>query len=365
MERRVRFPYFLLAALAAILALVAVACGGDDDDDDGDGATQPPATNTTAPTNTPEPSGSITVYSGRSEALVQPIIDDFEKDTGIEVNVKYAGTDALAALLVEEGGRSPADVYFSQDGGALGAVREAGLLERLPEAITTLVPSTYRADDGSWVGVSGRSRVVVYNPDLVPAAELPASYKDLTAGKWKGKVGWAPTNASFQAFITAVREIDGEAAAKTWLETMKDNDAKTYANNGAIVQAVAAGEISMGLVNHYYLWGFIKDQGEGFKARNHYLAAGDPGSLVNVAGAAVLKTSKNKPAAEAFVKYLLSDHAQEYFANETFEYPLIEGKAPDSRIKPLSELKPPAIDLSDLFDLQGTLALLRSTAVLQ
>lgn len=357
-----RLPSYLLAAAVALLALAAVACGGDDDDDGGDTAS-PGATNTA--TNTPEPSGSITVYSGRSEALVQPIIDDFEKDTGIEVNVKYAGTDALAALLVEEGGRSPADVYFSQDGGALGAVREAGLLQKLPESITSLVPAHYRAGDGSWVGVSGRSRVVVYNPDLVTQSELPNSYKDLTAAAWKGKVGWAPTNASFQAFITAVREIDGEDAAKTWLNAMKDNGAKTYANNGAIVQAVAAGEIEVGLVNHYYLWGFVKDQGEGFKAKNHYLAAGDPGALVNVAGAAVLKTSKNKPAAEAFVKYLLSQHAQEYFANETFEYPLIEGAKPDARIKPLSELKPPAIDLSDLSDLQGTLALLRSTSVLQ
>lgn len=360
-----RIPSLLLAALAAMLALVAVACGGDDDDDGGDAATPTTAAATATATNTPEPSGSITVYSGRSEALVQPIIDDFKKDTGIDVEVKYAGTDALAALLVEEGSRSPADVYFSQDGGALGAVREAGLLEQLPEDISTLVPARYRAEDGSWVGVSGRSRVVVYNPDMVTEAELPKSYKDLTAADWKGKVGWAPTNASFQAFVTGVRQIDGEDAAESWLEDMKANDTKVYANNGSIVQAVAAGEIEVGLVNHYYLWGFIKDQGEGFKARNHYLAAGDPGALVNVAGVGVLKTSKNKPAAEAFVKYLLSEKAQKYFAQETFEYPLVDGVEPDSRIKPLSELKPPAIDLSDLFDLQGTLALLRATSVLQ
>jgi iron(III) transport system substrate-binding protein len=361
-----RFPAFLLAALVAMLALLAAACGGDDDDTD-DTATV--ATSTEAATATatipPKPSGSITVYAGRSEALVKPIIEQFSKDTGITVDVKYSGTDALAALLVEEGSKSPADVYFSQDGGALGAVKNAGLLQTLPESIASLVPAQYRAKDNSWVGISGRSRVVVYNPEIVQAGDLPTSYKQLTDPKWKGKVGWAPTNASFQTFITAVREIDGEPAAKTWLETMASNDVKTYANNGAIVTAVANGEISVGLVNHYYLWGFVKDQGEGFKAKNHYLAAGDPGALVNVAGAAVLKSSKNKPAAEAFVKYLLEKNAQEYFAKETFEYPLINGVSPDARIKPLSELKPPSIDLSDLDDLAGTLALLRSTGALK
>jgi len=353
-----------MSLVAAVAALVAVACGGDDDDDAG--ATTPGAQAATATsTATPKPSGSITVYSGRSEALVKPLIEQFTKDTGIAVNVKYAGTDALAALLVEEGGKSPADVYFSQDGGALGAVRKAGLLASLPESVTSLVPSIYRAHDDTWVGVSGRSRVVVYNPDLVTPAELPATYKQLTDAKWSGKVGWAPTNASFQTFITAVREIDGEADAKAWLETMNKNGAKTYASNGAIVTAVAAGEISIGLVNHYYLWGFVKDQGEGFKAKNHYLSAGDPGALVNVAGAAILKSAPNKPAAQAFVEYLLATSAQEYFAKETFEYPLVNGVTPDSRIKPLTELKPPAIDLSDLDDLQGTLALLRSTSVLK
>ena len=361
-----RIPAYLLAALVAVIALLAVACGGDDDATTDETATAPATQATTAPATTaPKPSGSITVYSGRSEALVKPIIEQFSKDTGITVDVKYSGTDALAALLVEEGSKSPADVYFSQDGGALGAVKNAGLLETLPESITSAVPAQYRAKDNTWVGISGRSRVVVYNPDLVPAGDLPASYKQLTDPKWKGKVGWAPSNASFQTFITAVREIEGEAAAKTWLDSMAANDVKTYANNGAIVTAVAAGEISAGLVNHYYLWGFVKDQGEGFKAKNHYLGAGDPGALVNVAGAAVLKSSKNKPAAEAFVKYLLEKTAQEYFAKETFEYPLISGVAPDSRIKALSELKPPAIELSNLDDLAGTLALLRSTGALK
>lgn len=349
----------LLAALAAI-PLLAAACGGDDDDAD-NGASTAPATSAA----TEKPAGSITVYSGRGESLVKPLFEQFTKDTGIEVKVKYGDTAELAALLAEEGSKSPADVFFAQDAGALGALRATGAFAELPASITNLVPVTYRATDNSWVGVSGRARVIVYNPDLVPAEKLPNSVKDLTAETWKGKVGWAPTNASFQAFVTGLRQLEGEAGAKAWLEAMLKNDVKAYKDNKSIVSAVAAGEIQVGLVNHYYLYGFLKDQGEGFKARNHYTAAGDPGSLVNVAGAAVLKSAPNAEAARAFVQYLLSEAAQKYFSEQTFEYPLADGVAADSRLKPLSELKPPALDLSDLQDLQGTLALLRSTGVLK
>lgn len=350
--------FLLLAALAA-LPLLAVACGGDDDDAD-NGAATTPATITA----TEKPSGSITVYSGRGESLVKPLFEQFTKDTGIAVKVKYGDTAELAALIAEEGSKSPADVFFAQDAGALGALKATGAFEELPASITNLVPVTYRADDNSWVGVSGRARVIVYNPDLVTADKLPNSVKDLTAEAWKGKVGWASTNASFQAFVTGLRQLEGEDGAKAWLEGMVKNDVKNYKDNKAIVSAVAAGEIQLGMVNHYYLYGFLKDQGEGFKARNHYTAAGDPGSLVNLAGAGILKSAPNQLAARAFVQYLLGEAAQEYFSEQTFEYPLADGVPADSRLRPLAELQPPDLDLSDLQDLQGTLALLRSTGVL-
>jgi iron(III) transport system substrate-binding protein len=341
----------LLLAAMAILPL-AIACSGGDDDDDG------------SPQATPTVGGSITVYSGRGEALVQPIIDDFKKATGIDVKVKYGDTAELAALIFEEGSRSPADVYFGQDAGALGALSAGGFFEQLPTTTLDRVPAQFRALDGTWTGISGRARVIVYNPDLVQERDLPASVKDLTDPRWKGRVGWAPTNGSFQAFVTALRRLEGDAGAKAWLEAMKANGVKEYKDNRAIVSAVASGEIAAGLVNHYYLWGFIKDQGEGFKARNHYTAPGDAGSLVNVAGAGVLKTSSNKAAAHAFIQYLLTNHAQQYFATQTFEYPLVEGIPTDSRIRPLAEIKPPELDLGSLQDLQGTLALLRSAGVL-
>jgi iron(III) transport system substrate-binding protein len=317
---------------------MAAACGGDDAD--------------------------VTLYSGRSEALIQPLIDDFEKETGISVEVKYGSTSELAALLAEEGEGTPADLFLAQDAGALGAVSDAGLLAPLPENVLAKVPAQFAADKGDWVGVSGRARVIVYNTDMVEESELPDSVLELTDEKWRGKVGWAPPNGSFQAFMTAFRVAEGDEAATEWLEAMKANGVKDYPDNVSIVSAVAAGEIEVGLVNHYYLFGFLDDQGEGFKARNHYTAPGDIGSLVNVAGIGLLKGSAENAEAMRLLEYLLTPHAQEYFANETHEYPLVEGVAVDERLRPLSELEPPDIDLSQLDDLQGTLALLRSNGVL-
>lgn len=353
-----------LAALVAPLALAAAACGGDS----GGGATPAGTASTTstaaaAATTPAKPAGSITVYSGRSEALVQKVIDNFQQQSGIKVNVKYGDTTALAALLVEEGNKSPADVFFSQDGGALGAVAQAGLLAKLPEATLAKVAAPYRSREGSWVGVSGRARVIVYNPGMVSAASLPKSYKELTQPAWQGKVGWAPTNSSFQTFVTAVRKVDGEAAAEAWLKAMKANGAREYKDNTSVLMAVESGEIAVGLINHYYLYGALKSNA-GMKAQNGFFAANDPGSLVNVAGVGLLKSSKNPAAAQAFIDYLLSAEAQRYFSEQTFEYPLVSGIAADSRLRPLAQIDPPDIDLANLQDLQGTLALLRSTGVL-
>jgi iron(III) transport system substrate-binding protein len=308
--------------------------------------------------------GSITVYSGRSESLVQPLFDQFERDTGIKVNVRYGDTAELAATILEEGRNSPADVFFAQDAGALGAVAEEGVLAPLPETLLDRVPSPFRSRDGLWVGVSGRARVVVYNTDRLTPEELPDSILDFTDPQWKGRIGWAPTNGSFQAFVTALRLIEGEVGARAWLEGIKANGAKVYENNTAIVEAVARGEVDVGFVNHYYLYRFLAEQGEGFSARNHFLAPNDPGNLINVAGVGILETSSNKEVAERFVDYLLSAPAQRYFAEETFEYPLIEGVRPSVDLTPLSEINPPDIDLSQLSDLQGTLDLLRETGVL-
>lgn len=205
---------------------------------------------------------------------------------------------------------------------------------------------------------------MVYNTKALKPEDLPDSLRGFTDPKWKGKIGWAPTNGSFQAFVTALRLTDGEEAARKWLEGIKVNAPKLYQNNTAIVQAVGAGEIEVGFVNHYYLFRFLKEQGESFPARNYHPRAGDSGAMINVAGAGILTTAKNAKAAERFIEYLLAKDAQQYFADETFEYPLVDGIKTHSVLLPLSQIKIPQIDLGSLADLEKTLKLLRDTGVL-
>jgi iron(III) transport system substrate-binding protein len=328
-----------LTIIAIATTALAVACSDSDSDD------------------------TLTIYSGRSESLVAPLFEQFTEDTGVEVEVRYGDTAELAATILEEGDNSPADVFFSQDGGALGALAEEDLLATIPQDSLDQVPEQFRSPDGLWVGISGRSRVVAYSADL-DESELPDSILDFTDPEWSGRIGWAPTNGSFQAFVTGLRELEGEDAASAWLEGIKANNPTDYEGNAAAVEGIANGEVDVAFVNHYYLYQLIADQGEDFPVRNHYTGAGDPGSLINVAGAAILDSSGDKDLAEQFIEYLLATEAQEYFAQETYEYPLVEGIAIDERLTPLDELNPPDIDLSNLSDLQGTLDLLRETGVL-
>ncbi|MBI4320549.1 MAG: iron ABC transporter substrate-binding protein [Chloroflexi bacterium] len=308
--------------------------------------------------------GTITVYSGREEKLVAPIIERFKKDSGIDVKVRYGDTAELAATILEEGKNSPADVYFAQDAGALGALVAQQALAKLPDSILNRVDARFRAPKGEWVGLSGRARTVVYNTKVLKTEDLPDTLLGFTDAKWKGKIGWSPTNGSFQAFVTALRVTDGDEAARKWLDGIKANTPKAYSNNTGIVKAVGDGEIQVGFVNHYYLFRFIKEQGESFPARNYHPRAGDSGAMINVAGAGILTTAKNPKAAETFVEYLLSKEAQQYFADETFEYPLVEGIKTHPVLVPLSQIKTPKLDLGSLADLDKTLKLLRDTGAL-
>ena len=301
----------------------------------------------------------LLVYSGRSEALIAPLVDEFEKETGIDVEVRYAGSAELAAQLLEEGENSPADVFLAQDAGALGAAGKAGLLTSLPDEIYSLVPAGYSAADRSWVGVSGRARVLVYDPTEV--TELPKSIFDLEDSSWQGRIGIAPTNASFQAFVTAMRVLDGDERTLTWLEAMKAN-AVIYEKNGAILEAVESGQVAAGLINHYYWYAKAKEVGEGeMNSRLAQFEASDAGNLVNVAGVGVLNSTEE---ALDFVRFLLSETGQQYFAEETREYPLVGGVSPADELTPLSEIQAPAIDLSDLDTLAETLELIRAAGLI-
>lgn len=319
---------------------------------------------TAEPADSPdEPSGSLTVYSGRKQDLMGDLFAQFEKETGIKLNVKYGDTAELAAQLLEEGDKSPADVFLAQDAGALGAVQAGGLFSKLESDITSTVDKRYRSREDKWIGTSGRARVLAYNPDAVRAADLPAKITSLSDSKWKDKIGWAPTNGSFQSFVTAMTILKGKEATRSWLSAMKANGAKTYANNDAITLAVSAGELQAGLVNHYYPFK-MRVEDPSLKAKIHFFEAGDPGGLINVAGVGVLATSKKKESAERFVEFLLSETGQKYFSTKTFEFPLREGVEASSEIPVLSSLKPPDIDLSDLDDLKATLELLKEVGLL-
>jgi iron(III) transport system substrate-binding protein len=310
--------------------------------------------------------GSLVIYSGRSEALVGPIIAQFAAATGINVEVKYGSTAEIAATLLEEGANSPADIFFAQDPGGLGAVANAGLLASLPGDVLDQVPARFRSVDGQWVGISGRARVVVYNTEVVQPDEIPADIFEFTDPKWSGRIGWAPTNGSLQAMVTAMRAAWGEERTREWLEGIQANNPIAFEGNAPIVEAAAAGEIDVGFVNHYYLYRFLKEQGEGFGARNAFLKGSGPGSLIMTAGAGRLASGKNEANALRFLQFMLSPVAQQYFSAQTFEYPLVEGVVTQAGLPPLADLESSAleIDMADLHDLQGTLTLMRDAGVL-
>ena len=309
-----------------------------------------------------EDPGELVIYSGRSESLVDPIIQQFKDTTGIEVQVKYAGTGALAATLLEEGDKSPADVFYAQDPGGLAAVSE--MMTHLPSDIIEMTPEWARAEDGHWVGITGRARVVVFGTENLNEDDLPDDLWGFTDPEWKGRVGWAPTNGSFQAMVTALRVGWGEERTEEWLRAMVANEVQIYPKNTPQVAAAAAGEIDVGLVNHYYLYRFIAEEGEGFGARNAHLRGAGPGAIVLVSGAGILETAENADNAEAFIRFLLSKVGQQYFAGNTFEYPLVEGVRPSVLLTPLADIEQPEITLADLADLAGTQELLQEVGAL-
>jgi iron(III) transport system substrate-binding protein len=346
-----------LTTILILFTLIFVGCTS---------TSQPDQPNTT---ESAADAGKLVIYSGRSESLVQPIIDQFEADTGITVEVRYGGTAELAGVLLEEGENSPADLFYAQDPGGLGAVEAAGLLAQLPEEILSKVPARFAADSGQWVGISGRARVVVYNTEAItdPATQLPADIFDFTKPEWNGRIGWAPTNGSFQAMVTAMRATWGEEKTREWLLGIQANNPTVYPKNTPIVEAVAAGEVQVGFVNHYYLYRFLSESGEEFTARNYFLPGGGPGSLLMVSGAGILKSAENTENAQRFIEYLLSKDGQQYFADETFEYPVIEGVTIAEGLQPLAELDAQALDISltDLADLQGTQELLIELGIIE
>ncbi len=312
-----------LFAATVLVALVAAACGGDAGD------------------------RRLTVYSGRTENLIGPLLERFTAQTGIEVEVRYGQSADLALLIDQEGDRSPADVFISQSPGAVGYLAERGRLRPLDAGVLSLVPSEFRNEGGLWVGLTGRVRTLVYNRDLVTEAELPGSVFDLTDERYRGAVAVAPANGSFQDFVTAMRELEGDDATLAWLRGLADNGAPTYANNTSIVQAVARGDVPMGLVNHYYN---IRAKAEDptLPTENYFFPGGDLGSLLIVTAASIVDAGDQPEAATELIRFLLGEDAQSFFAGKTFEYPLAAGVEPASALPPLSSIEVATYDFDRL-----------------
>ena len=344
------------AATLALAALVAAGCGSDSDDSESSkGSADSGAKDT------------LVVYSGREKELVEPLYERFEEESGIDLKIRYADSAAMAAQLQEEGDRSPADVFYSQDAGAIGAV-EPLLAELSPELVAN-VPAKYRDKAGRWTGVTGRVRTLVYNTDALEEADLPTSVFGVLEPEWKGKVGVAPTNASFIAFVTAMRLELGDDRAREFLEGLVANDAQIYEKNGPIVDAVGKGEVEVGLVNHYYLWERLEKDAD-LPIANHFFAPKDIGNLVNTSAIGILASAEHRAEAEQLVEFMLAE-GQEFIVNDApeREYPLslttdIANNERYKELPTLEGIQAPDVDLSDLgAELEDTVALIRESGL--
>ena len=336
----------LTAALAVGLTASLAACGSPTPSGDGAGAA--------------DPGDTLVIYSGRNENLVAPVLDRLEETVGMPVEVRYASSSELAAQLLEEGDATAADLFFSQDAGALGALAKADMLATLDDAVTALVPDDYRDSEDRWVATSGRARVLAYDPAQVPQIDELTAIDQILEPAFTGKIGYAPSNASFHAFVTALRIERGEDGARTWLKAFAAQQPQAFENNNAVLDAVDGGQVALGLINHYYWFQKTAELGEdAVNARIHFLDSDDPGALVNVAGAGVLAGTDNAQAAAEAIVFLLSPEIQQYFADETAEYPVVEGvRSTVFDLEPLADLDSHQIDLNELDSLDTTLALL-------
>jgi len=340
----------LAAALLVFAALLAAGCGFSTEDSGGG-------------SNDPEVEG-ITLYSGRIPAAIGPAVDMYEQQANRDVKVRFAETADLAATLVEEGDASPADVFFAQEPGAIAAVAEAGLLAKLPQDILDRVPAQFRDPEGRWVGVTGRARVIAYNRNVVKPSELPPSPFGLTDPKWKDRVGWSPASSSMQEYVTALRAKYGDDRTRQWLGEMVDNGAVAFPDNVTIRDAIAKGEIDVGLINHYYVAQAISEEGPDYPVAVDF-PPGGLGSLLLLTSVGVLESSDRKPEAFAFVRSLLSDKSQAFFTSSSKEYPLAKGAKPDPSLSvPIDKIPVSDSSLVDLKELQGTIELMKESGAL-
>jgi iron(III) transport system substrate-binding protein len=326
---------FLSLLLILATAVALAACGS--------------SSSTSSTSGSATTGATITLYNGQHEQTTARLVAGFEKQTGIRVKVRSDDEDVLGNQIIQEGGSSPADVFYTENTPVLEDLQEKGLLAPLSASTLAAVPAKYSSPQGDWVGVSARVSVLVYNTSLIKSSELPSSILELAQPQWKGKVGFAPSETDFQPLVTAITKLDGVAAAEKWLKGLQANS-KVYPDNETVVAQVNNGESAVGIINHYY-WYRLRDEigQSAIHSALHYYAPHDPGYLLNVSGAAVLKSSKQQAAAQKFVAFIVSKAGQEILAHShSYEYPIGSGVLTAQPLKPFDQLQPAPVTIEDL-----------------
>lgn len=335
---------FLLAPIGiAAIVLVAIGCGS----------------------SSSSSSASLTLYSAQHEPMTEAFAKGFEAQRGVKVNVRYGEDEGLAGQLEQEGSSSPADVVLTENTPPLEALSAKNLLSKVDASTLAKIPSRYSSAKGEWVGVAARETVMVYNPSLISASELPASILDLAKPAWKGKLAIAPSEPDFVPIVSAIEKLDGEGAAKSWLEGFSSN-AKHYNDNEGIMAAVDSGQIAAGIINHYYWFEAVAEQGRSkVPSELHYFGKRDPGALVNVSGAGVLAAGHDRKLAQEFLAYIVGKQGQVAMTKSgDWEYPLNAEVPPPPGLKQFSTLEPPMVGPADLGDGSAPLRLMQTVGLL-
>jgi len=315
----------------------------------------------------PDLSGELTMYLGGGESglylelieLLQQVYPDFS------VSHQRESASNLANRIAEENraGTTPADVFMAVDAGALGSVAKSGAALSLSSDTLDLVPDAFQDSEGRWIGFAGRARAIPYNTNELSASDIPTavqSFPDTSA--FGDAFGWAPSYSAFQSFITAMRVIQGDESTRQWLTAMQDLGPTTYNNEFVVSNRAADGEVLAGFANHYYA---LRVQSSRPNAPiDLAFTEGDAGALVNTSGAQILDGTDKQDLAENFVRHVLSAEAQEFFATQTFAYPMIPEVEPVGDLPAIDELSPPDIDLTELSDIGGTVDMLRDVGIL-
>jgi len=314
----------------------------------------------------PARAATLTLYSAQHPQVDAMLTAEFTKETGIKVLVREGEGPDIAAQILQEGADSPADVFLTENSPELNLLDEKGLLAPVDPATLQQVPAQYSAADGSWLGVLARENVLAYNPALIPETALPDSLLDLAKPEWKGKLGFAPSDADFLPLVSAVIKQYGKTEALAWLNGLKANGT-VYQDDEGAVAAVARGSVAVAIINNYYWYRLETDLGpEKIDSRIYHFKDGDIGGLINISGAAVLKSSKNPAAAQRFLAFLVSPKAQSMLGKSDidYEYPLRPGVPPNAKLTPFKDLQPPAINVSQLGDDQAAGALLQQAGLI-